>query len=166
MSGLMTTRPESMAAAICPADHSAHRSSPVMTSSSTHESTRGVPLIGQPSVATEQRHDLVGTQAGHVAAGSRVTQPPHQALPPGFGSFRTHNLQCAVEVDDFDLVASMQVVLVPQVRRDGHLALTVQHHDALPSGYPVLRLPRNTNTAGRPRPTKATVGVLASGPPR
>jgi hypothetical protein len=44
--GLMTTRPESMAAAICLADQSAHRSSPVMTSSSTHESTRVVALIG------------------------------------------------------------------------------------------------------------------------
>src|SRR5580698_7203442 len=146
MSGLMTTRPESMAAAICPADQSAHRSSPVMTSSSTHESTSVVALIAPRSVATKQRHDLVGAQAGHVAAGSRVTQPARQALPPGFGSFRTHNLQRAVEVDDFDLVANMQAVLVPQVRRDGHLTLAVQHHDALPSPYPVLRLPRNTTS--------------------
>src|SRR5580658_4438209 len=160
MSGLMTTRPESMAAAICPADQSAHRSSPMMTSSSTHESTRVVGLIAPGSLATEQRHDLVGAQARHIAAGSSVTQLADQAPPPGLRSLRAHDLQCALDVDHFDLVANVQVILVPQVRRDRHLALTVQHHDALPSRYPVLRLPRNTSSAVETPP-----GGSSTGPP-
>src|ERR1700683_3600219 len=132
MSGLITTRPASMAVAICPADQSAHCSSPVMTSSSTHESTRVTGLITGGSLATQQRHDLVGAQVGHVAAGRRVAQPPDRALSPGLRSLRPHDLQGAVELDDLDVVADVQVVLVPQVRRYGHLPFAVQHHDGLP----------------------------------
>src|SRR5712691_8602045 len=72
MSGLITTRPLSMAAAICPADQSAHRSSPVMTSSRTQESTRVAGLIATGLVGTEQRHDLIRAQASHLCAADRI----------------------------------------------------------------------------------------------
>src|SRR5258708_10632824 len=131
MKGLHSTRPGSAASAICPADQSTHFSSPVMTSSSTHESTRVAGLIAARSVATEQRHDLVGTHAIHGPAGSRVPQSPHQALAPSFGPLGAHDRQGTADLDNLYLVARIQDVLRPQMRRDSHLTLAVQHHDAL-----------------------------------
>src|ERR1022692_416829 len=141
-----------MATAICSADQSAHCSSPVITSSSTQESTSvagriAAGPIDAMSLATEQCHDLVGTQAGHVPAGRRVTQPPGQALAPGLRRLVAHNLQGTPYLDDLDLIAGMQAILNPQMRRDGHLALAVQHHDSLPRVWTiVLLLPCNTTT--------------------
>src|ERR1700761_9245958 len=147
MSGLMTTRPESMAAPICPADQSAHRASPVMTSSSTHESTRVAGRIAAGSVATQQRHDLVGAQAGHVFAGRRVTQPPGQTLTPGFLVLTGDDLQMSVHLYNLDRIACVQPVFRAQVGGDRHLSLAVQHHgrSSLPS-Y-VIHLLRNTRRA-------------------
>ena len=82
MSGLITTRPVSMAAAISAVDQAAHCSSSVMTSSSTHEWTRAAGRIAAGSLATEQRHDLVSAHAGHVPAGGCVAQPQVGGLPP------------------------------------------------------------------------------------
>src|SRR5690348_14074313 len=130
MSGLMTTRPLSMAAVICPADQSAHCLSPVMTSSSTQESTRVAGRIGVGSLATEQRHDLVGTHARYISRSCRITQPPDQPLAPAFCALLAHYLQRTVHLGNLNLVAGMQAELGPEVRRDGHLALAVQHHGA------------------------------------
>src|SRR5579859_1936043 len=132
MRGLITTRPASMAAAICLADQSAQSSSPVMTSSSTQESTMVAGRIAAGSLATQQRHDLVGTHARDVPAGGRVTQPPDQPLPPTLCSLGTDDLQRTTSLDDLDLIPGMQPVFDPQMRRDSHLALAVQHHDPPP----------------------------------
>src|SRR6202042_3519648 len=115
MSGLITTRPTSMAAAISRADQSAHCSSPVMTSRSTQESIMVARWIAERSLATQQRHDLVGAHACHVLAGGRVAQPPDQPLPPGFGSLGADDLERAADLDDLDLIAGVQPVLVPQM---------------------------------------------------
>src|SRR5712691_5412173 len=131
MSGLITTRPLSMAAAICPADQSAHRSSPVMTSSRTQESTRVAGLIATGLVGTEQRHDLIRAQASHLCAASRIAQPPDQTLAPALRCLIAHNLEHTTDLDYLDLIPGMQPVLGSQVRGDGDLALTVQHHDTL-----------------------------------
>src|ERR1700752_2486574 len=119
MSGLITTRPVSMAAAICCADQSAHCSSPVMTSSRTQESTKMAGRIAAGSLATQQRHDLVGAHARHVLAGGRVTQPPDQPLPSALGTLRADDLKRASDLYDLDLVPGVQPVLGPQMRRDG-----------------------------------------------
>src|ERR1700756_627945 len=132
MSGLMTTRPASMAAAISRADQSAHCSSPVMTSRSTQESTRVAGRMAAGSLATQQRHDLVGAHARAPLAGGRVAQPPDQPLAPAFSPLGTDDLKRAVDLNNLDLVAGVQPVLGPQVRRDGQLAFAVQHHDGLP----------------------------------
>src|SRR5690242_17092130 len=111
MSGLITTRPASMADAIWPADQSAQRSSPVITSSSTQESTRVAGRIAAGSLATQQRHDLVGAHARHLLAGRRVAQPPDQPLPSGLGSLGADDLKRAVDLDDLDIVAGVQPIL-------------------------------------------------------
>jgi len=69
------------------------------------------------SLATEQRLDLVGTHARHFPAGSRVTQPPDQALAPALRPLGAHNLQGTTHLDDLDLIARMQAILNPQMRR-------------------------------------------------
>src|ERR1700721_302975 len=130
MSGLITTRPASMAAAISWADQSAHCSSPVVTSSSTQESTRVAGRIADGSLATQQRHDLVGAHARHLLAGRRIAQSADHPLPPALGSLDADDLKRAADLDDLYLVPGVQPVLGPQVRRDGQLALAVQNHDA------------------------------------
>src|ERR1035437_4766280 len=141
MRGLITTRPASTAAAICAADQSAHCSSPVMTSSSTQESTRVAGRSAGASLATEQRHDLVGAHARHVLAGGRPphllaggrpADPPAQPLPPALSPFGADDLERAANLDDLDIIPGMQPVLGPQMRRDGHLACAVQYHHSLP----------------------------------
>src|SRR5450756_65046 len=131
MSGLITTRPASMAAAISCADQSAHCLSPVMTSRSTQESTRVAGRMAAGSLATQQRHDLVGAHAGHVLAGGGVAQSPDQPLPPALGPLSADDLKLPADLDDLDLISGVQPVLGPQVRRDGQLAFAVQHHDSL-----------------------------------
>src|SRR5579863_5198910 len=131
MSGLMTTLPASMAAAISRADQSAHCSSPVMTSRSTQESTRVAGRIAAGSLATQQRHDLVGAHARHVLPGGGVAQTPDQPLPPALCSLGADDLKRAANLDDLDLIPGVQPVLGPQVRRDGHLPFAIQHHDSL-----------------------------------
>src|ERR1700751_2110072 len=113
MSGLITTRPESMAAAIRAADQSAHCSSPVMTSNSTQESTRVAGRIAAGSVATQQRHDLVGAHPCHVLAGGRVPQSPNQPLPPALSSLGADDLERPSNLDDLDFIPGMQSVLCP-----------------------------------------------------
>src|ERR1700761_322330 len=108
-----------MAAAISRADQSAHCSSPVMTSSSTQESISVAGRIAAGSLATQQRHDLVGAHARDFLAGGRVPKAPDQALPPAFGSLGADNLKHAASLDNLDLIAGVQSVLGPQVRRDG-----------------------------------------------
>src|SRR5262249_34123236 len=130
--GLITTRPASSAAAISVADQSAHLSSAVMTSSSTHESTRVAGRIAARSFATEQRHDLVGAHASYFVTSSRATQPADQSLPSALGPLGAYDLQRVADLDDLNFIPGVQSVLSPQIRRDGHLALAVQHHDYLP----------------------------------
>src|ERR1700722_777432 len=131
MSGLMTTLPASMAAAISRPDQSAHCSSSVMTSSSTQESTRVAGRIAAGSLATQQRHDLVGAHPRHFLASRRIAQPPNQPLPPALGSLGADDLKRAAAFDDLHLVPGMHPVLGPQIRWDGQLALAVQNHDDL-----------------------------------
>src|ERR1700722_2653473 len=119
MSGLMTTLPASMAAAISRADQSAHCSSPVMTSRSTQESMRVAGRIAAGSLATQQRHDLIGGHAYHVRAGPRSPPPPAQPLSPALSPLRTDDLQRAVDLDDLNLVPGVQPVLGTQLRRYG-----------------------------------------------
>src|SRR5712691_456390 len=146
MSGLITTRPASIAIAIWLADQSAHRSSPVMTSSSTHESTRVAERIAVRSFATEQRHDLVGAHARYFLTTGRVAQPADQPLPSALGPLSADDLQRAGDLDDLHLIPGVQPVLGPQMRRDGHLAFAVQHHHDLPRMWPVLLLLRSSIT--------------------
>src|ERR1039457_2864994 len=101
MIGLITTRPTSMAAAISRADQSAHCSSPVMTSRSTQESTRVAGRMAG-SLATQQRHDLVGAHTRHVLPGGRVAQPPDQPLPSALGPLDADDLKRAADLDDLD----------------------------------------------------------------
>src|ERR1035437_8055493 len=119
MRGLITTRPASTAAAICAADQSAHCSSPVMTSSSTQESTRVAGRSAGASLATEQRHDLVGAHARHVLAGGRTAEPPDQPLPPALSPFGADDLERAANLDDLDIIPGMQPVLRSEERRVG-----------------------------------------------
>src|ERR1039457_3244059 len=107
MRGLITTRPASTAAAICAADQSAHGASPVLTSSSTQESTRVAEWSAEASLATEQ---------------------PDQPLSPALTPFRADDLERAANLYDLDIIPGMQPVLGPQMRRDGHLAFAVQYH--------------------------------------
>src|ERR1700759_2778953 len=131
MSGLITARPASRAAAIWLADQSAQCASPVMTSSSTHESISVADRMAAGSVIAQQGHDVVSAQAGHVTAAGRVTQPPGQTLSTGWPCLGAHDLQVTVDFNDLDVVTCVQSVLSSQLRRDGHLALAVQHHGAL-----------------------------------
>src|SRR5262245_19582570 len=118
-----------------------------MTSSNTQESTSVAGTNAATLLGTEQRHDLVSTHASDLPAGSSATQPPDQSLTPALRPLGTDDLQSATHLDDLDLITRMQGILRPQMRRDGHLTLAIQHHEArlLPS-YPVLLLPRNTTT--------------------
>src|SRR3984957_17782254 len=120
-----------MAAAISRPDQSAHCSSSVMTSSSTQESTRVPGRIAAGSLATQQRHDLVGAHPRHFLASRRIAQPPNQPLPPALGSLGADDLKRAADFDDLHLVPGMHPVLGPQIRWDGQLALAVQNHDDL-----------------------------------
>src|SRR5579864_2732041 len=104
MSGLITTRPVSRAAATRCADQSAHCSSPVMTSRRTQESTKIAGRIAAGSLATQQRHDLVGAHTRHLLAGCRVAQPPDQSLPPALGSLDADDLKRAASLHDLDLI--------------------------------------------------------------
>src|SRR3954471_8825543 len=113
MSGLITTRPASMAVAICAADQSAHCSSPVMTSRRTHESMRVAGRIAAGLLATQQGHDLVGAHARDVLPAGGAAQPPGQPLPSAFGSFGAHDLEGAAYLDDLDLVPRAQPELGP-----------------------------------------------------
>ena len=81
------------------------------------------------SLATEQRHDLVGAHARYISRGCRITEPPDQPLAPGPRAFGAHYLQRTIHLGNLNLVASMQAELGPELRRDGHLAFAVQHHD-------------------------------------
>lgn len=99
MNGSITTRPASRAAAISLADQSAHLSFPVMTSRSTHESTRVAERIAATSFATEQRHDLVGTHARYFLAGGRAVQPANQSLPSALGPLSADDLQRVADLD-------------------------------------------------------------------
>src|SRR5581483_2610197 len=112
-----------------------------MTSSSTQESTRVAGRIAAGSFATQQRHDLVGAHARDVVPGGGVTQPAGQPLPPGPGSLGADNPERTADLDDLDLIAGVQPVLGPQMRRNGHLAFAVQHHDSL-----LRRVSRITST--------------------
>jgi hypothetical protein len=115
-----------------------------MTSRSTQESTSVTGRIGTGSLATEQRHDLVSTQARHVRSGSRVTQPSNKPPASAFRPFGAHYLQRATHLDNFNLITWMQAELRPQVRRDSHLPLAIQHHGIRTTLWPVLLLLRNT----------------------
>src|ERR1700761_2029381 len=126
MSGLITTRPASMAAAICAADQSAQRSSPGMTSRRTHESIRVAGRIAAGLLATEEGHDLVGAHARGLLPAGGAAQPADQPLPPALGSLRADDLEGATDLDDLDLVPRVQAELGPQVRGYGQLAFAVQ----------------------------------------
>src|SRR5579862_6503206 len=132
MSGLITARPVSMAAAISAPDQSAHCRSPVMTSRSTHESMRVAGRIAAGLLATEEGHDLIGAHARDVLPGGGAAQPPDQPLPPALGPLGADDLESAIHLDDLDLVPGVQPVLGPQVRRDRQLTFAVQNHDSLP----------------------------------
>src|SRR5260370_23179095 len=121
MSGLSTARAGSMAIAIWLADQSAHRSSPVMTSSSTQESTRVAERIAVRSLATEQRHDLVGAHARYFLTADRVAQPADQPLPSALSPLSADDLQRGADRHDLHLLPALQSGRAPQTRRDCHL---------------------------------------------
>src|ERR1039457_1320411 len=132
MRGVITTRPASPAPAICAAHQSAHRSSPVMTSSSTQESTRVAEWSAEASLATEQRHDLVRAHARHVLAGGRTAEPPDRPLSPALSPCRPDDPEPPANLYDLGIIPGRPPVPGPQMRRDGHLAFAVQYHHSLP----------------------------------
>jgi hypothetical protein len=90
-------------------------------------------LIAMGLFGTEQRHDLIGAHASHLAAAGRVPQPPNQSLSPALRSLGPHNLQHTTDLDYLNLISAVQSMLGPQVRGDGDLALAVQYHDLPPT---------------------------------
>src|SRR5581483_205735 len=132
-----------------------------MTSSSTQESTRVAGRIAG-LFATQQRHDLVGAHARDVVPGGGVAQAAGQPPPPGLGPLGADDPERTADLDNLDLVPSVQPVLGPQMRRDGHLAFAVQ------LTHPIGAL-RNTSTSlpyGRLRAVSATSACWAEQYPR